>query len=85
MPRISSELEHDRRLSIEQNLASRETRRSWFTNHPRNAAITIPWNVLRAVVSKGFYSHVPAAVCFYICIFEVIACTRYVHRLQEFV
>lgn len=52
------ELEHDRRLSIEQNLAGRETKRSWFTNQPRNAAITIPWNVLRAVVSKGFYSHV---------------------------
>jgi len=45
-----------------QNLLREKPReRRGFTNHPRNAEITIPRNALRAVVSKGHYSHILAA------------------------
>lgn len=55
MPRISS---GTRTRTEQRTWPARETKSSWFTNQPRNATITIPWNVLRTVVSKGFYSHV---------------------------
>jgi len=50
-----------RMLCVDRTYCERNRERRGFTNHPRNAEITIPRNALRAVVSKGHYSHILAA------------------------
>jgi len=51
----------------------RNQERRGFTNHPRNAEITIPRNAHRTVVSKGCYSH-------------ILPAPHYIHpRVQRFV
>lgn len=58
---------------VDRICCGRNQERRGFTNHPRNAEITIPRNAHRAVVSKGRYSH-------------ILPAPHYIHpRVQRFV